>query len=106
MVFGILMFTKMPTAEAYIAHAVPREIRATVLGIYFFTGTEVSALLTPAIGKLIDTSGFRIAFLIVCAAMSAVAVASTVVLAALVKRSREERRKIASGEEGRAVFEE
>ena len=37
-IFGVLMFVRMPTAESYIAHAVPVRKRSTVLGIYFFSG--------------------------------------------------------------------
>jgi MFS family permease len=86
LVFGILMFTKMPTAEAYIAHAVPAKMRATVLGIYFFSGTEVSALLTPAIGSLIDAFGFKVGFLVVAGGMVCVAAVCTA-LFGVIRRS-------------------
>ena len=86
LLFGILMFTKMPTAEAYIAHAVPARMRATVLGIYFFSGTEVSALLTPAIGRLIDAFGFRTAFLAVACGMMCVAAVCTILFSVIKKR--------------------
>ena len=62
MTLGAMMFVKMPTAEAYIAGAVPPDRRATVLGVYFFSGIEVGAVLTPIIGRALDTYGFRAAF--------------------------------------------
>jgi len=59
---GTLMFTRMPTAEAHIASEVSERHRTTVLGIYFFSGMEGSALLTPLLGSAIDRWGFDSTF--------------------------------------------
>ncbi|MFW6223679.1 MAG: MFS transporter [Spirochaetota bacterium] len=72
---GTLMFTRMPTAEAHIAAEVAERHRSTVLGIYFFSGMEGSALLTPLLGSAIDRWGFGAAFSGLGAALAAVVVA-------------------------------
>jgi len=71
---GAVSTTRMPTSESYIAGNTPERRRATVLGIYFFAGTEVSGLLTPLIGYLIDRIGFYSTFSITSASMAAVVV--------------------------------
>ncbi len=60
--FGVLTFVRMPTSESYIAQAVPPRLRATVLGIYFFSGMEGAALFTPVLGAIIDAKGFGAGF--------------------------------------------
>jgi MFS family permease len=75
---GVLMFTKMPTAEAHIASEVPLRMRSTVLGIYFFSGMEGSALLTPFLGSIIDQHGFHTAFIGTAVVMAFVAVTCAV----------------------------
>jgi FSR family fosmidomycin resistance protein-like MFS transporter len=59
---GTLMFARMPTSEAFLAASVPKRLRGTVLGIYFFSGMEGSALLTPLLGSMIDRWGFSRSF--------------------------------------------
>ncbi|MFW5717360.1 MAG: MFS transporter [Spirochaetota bacterium] len=71
---GVLLFTKMPTAEAHIASEVSERYRTTVLGIYFFSGMEGSAILTPMLGAAIDRWGFRTGFLSLAAVMAAIAI--------------------------------
>jgi len=71
---GIVSTTRMPTSESYIAGNTPERRRATVLGIYFFAGTEVAGLLTPVLGNLIDRFGFYSSFAIASASMAVVAV--------------------------------
>ena len=63
LLLGMVMFTKMPTAEAHIASEVTEKHRTTVLGIYFFSGMEGSALLTPLLGAVIDRWGFNVGLL-------------------------------------------
>ena len=82
---GAIMFTKMPTAEAFIANAVKPERRATVLGIYFFSGVEGSALLTPLIGRSIDAYGFTRGFI----ATAVILLAMTLVTSILILIARE-----------------
>ena len=77
---GIVSSARMPTSESYIAGNTPKRRRATVLGLYFFAGTEVSGLLTPVVGILIDRLGFYYSFTIVTASMSAVVVACSLFL--------------------------
>jgi len=48
----------MPTAEAHIAAEISERRRSTVLGIYYFSGMEGSAVLTPILGSAIDRWGF------------------------------------------------
>ncbi len=58
LVLGVLMFVRMPTSEAHISATVEKRNRGTVLGIYFFSGAEGSAVLTPLLGATIDRWGF------------------------------------------------
>ena len=55
---GMTLFIRMPVSEAYILNRAPVHIRSTVLGIYYFAGTEGSGILTPVMGSLIDLYGF------------------------------------------------
>lgn len=55
---GLLTNTRMPTSESYISSNTPEYRRATVLGVYYFAGTGVSAPLAPIIGNLIERLGF------------------------------------------------
>ncbi len=77
---GTLMFTRMPTAEAHIAAEVSERHRTTVLGIYFFSGMEGSALLTPLLGSAIDRWGFEAAFPGLAAGLAAVVSVGGIVL--------------------------
>ena len=78
--FGVLMFVRMPTAESYVAHAVPIRMRSTVLGIYFFSGQEGAALLTPILGAVIDARGFSTGFIAIGICMLGVALICSVLL--------------------------
>jgi MFS family permease len=60
--YGLTMSVRMPTMESLIADVVPVGRRTTVLGIYFFMGTETSGLTTPVIGYLIDLYGLEPVF--------------------------------------------
>jgi len=77
---GIVSSARMPTSESYIAGNTPKRRRATVLGLYFFAGTEVSGLLTPVVGTLIDRLGFHSSFTIVSASMAAVVIVCSLFL--------------------------
>jgi FSR family fosmidomycin resistance protein-like MFS transporter len=55
--YGIVMSVRTPAMESLIADVVPVGRRATVLGIYFFLGTETIGLATPIVGRLIDIYG-------------------------------------------------
>ena len=73
----------MPTAEAHIATEVSDRHRTTILGIYFFSGTEGSAILTPIVGAAIDRWGFNPALTGLAGGMLAIALVCSVTLAAL-----------------------
>jgi len=78
---GTLMFARMPTAEAHIAAKISERHRSTVLGIYFFSGMEGSAVLTPLLGSAIDRWGFDAALPGLGAVLAAVVVACGIGLA-------------------------
>jgi MFS family permease len=61
-VAGFVQMTRMPTSESYLTTNTPQHRRATVLGIYYFSGTGISAPLAPIIGNLIDRIGFQRTF--------------------------------------------
>ena len=71
-VLGLVMNTRMPTSESYIAGNTPEHRRATVLGIYYFAGTGVAAPLAPIVGNLIDRMGFQKTFGIASAVTAAI----------------------------------
>lgn len=55
---------RMPVAESYIIRNTSDKHRSTVMGIYFFSGMEGGAVLTPLAGYLIDSLGFSTCFTI------------------------------------------
>jgi ACS family D-galactonate transporter-like MFS transporter len=63
-VVGLVSTARMPTSESYIYANAPLRYRATVLGVYYFSGTGVSGVLTPFVGKLIDSYGFKLTYTI------------------------------------------
>ncbi|MFC1965434.1 MFS transporter [Chloroflexota bacterium] len=71
-VVGIVNVARMPTSEAYIVEHTPKRRRSTILGLYFFAGMEISGLLTPVIGNLIDRFGFYRSFTITSVTLAAV----------------------------------
>ncbi len=81
---GACMSMRAPTAEAYLVNETPEKYRSTIFGIYYFAGMEVGALLTPAMGALIDRVGFTTGYTI--ASVSAFAI--TVVCSVFLRRQR------------------
>ncbi|UCD09452.1 MAG: MFS transporter [Dehalococcoidales bacterium] len=61
-IMGLIMNTRMPTSESYLTSNVPANKRATIMGIYYFSGTGIGAPLSPVVGKLIDAIGFARTF--------------------------------------------
>ncbi len=61
-IMGLIMNTRMPTSESYLTSNVPANRRATIMGIYYFSGTGIGAPLSPIVGKLIDAVGFARTF--------------------------------------------
>ncbi len=64
LVIGIVMYIRMPSAEAHIISQTPERYRSTVLGIYYFGGMEGAGIVTPIVGYLIDQFGFYSTFTI------------------------------------------
>lgn len=77
-VSGILSYTQGPTSEAYIIGHTPERRRSTFLGVYFFASAEVSGLLTPVVGILIDRVGFSSSFTLVSITLAVIVVVCTV----------------------------
>jgi MFS family permease len=61
-VLGFIVFARMSASEAYIVRRAPIDKRSTILGIYFFSGQEGGAIMTPVVGYMIDHYGFTAAF--------------------------------------------
>lgn len=61
---GTVIFARMSASETFIVSQAPPGSRSTILGIYYFTGTEGGGILTPVLGYAIDHLGFRTAFMI------------------------------------------
>ena len=61
---GTVVFARMSAAETFIVSQAPPGSRSTILGIYYFAGTEGGGILTPFIGYAIDHLGFQAAFAI------------------------------------------
>jgi len=57
-VMGFVVFARMSASEAYIVRRAPAAKRSSILGIYFFASQEGGAVLTPAVGYMIDHFGF------------------------------------------------
>lgn len=77
---GSFSTMRTPTSLSYITGNTPERRRATILGIYFFAGTEASGLFTPVVGNLIDRIGFRSTFTIASAVMGIVVVVCSLFL--------------------------
>ncbi len=85
---GLVSTARMPTSESYIVGNTPERRRATLLGVYYFSGTGVSGVLTPFIGSLIDRVGFQSTFAIT----SGVAAVVAVVCSLLIWKTREQKK--------------
>jgi len=80
LIIGACLFTCMPALESYIVRQAPEHRRSTVLGMYYFTGMETGAILTPALGFLIDQFGYSFTFNITGVAVIGVTVICAVFL--------------------------
>jgi MFS family permease len=77
---------RMPVAESYIIRNTSDKHRSTVMGIYFFSGMEGGAVLTPLAGYLIDTLGFT-----TCFTLASSVVVATVVICFFLLRGSDDR---------------
>jgi len=77
-VSGIFSYTRGAASETYIVGYTPEYRRSTILGIYFFANAEISGLLTPVIGMLIDWIGFSSSFTVVSITLAVIVLISSV----------------------------
>ena len=80
LIFGMIMYTRMPVAEAFVISNTSERNRSAVLGIYFFSGLEGGGVLTPVVGYLIDNLGFYYSFTIAGAAVVLVTLICAILL--------------------------
>jgi len=80
LIFGIVMYIRMPVSEAYIIGQTSERHRSTVLGIYYFAAMETGGILAPVMGSLIDQFGFDYSFNIAAIAVVAVTLTCSVFL--------------------------
>jgi len=86
LVFGVIIYTRMPVAEAFVISQTSEKNRSAVLGIYFFSGMEGGGVLTPLMGYCIDSLGFYYSFTLAGAAITVV----TIICAVLLERWKKE----------------
>jgi MFS family permease len=77
---GMSMYMSMPVTEAYVISHAPDRNRSTFLGIYYFASRGGPGLMAPALGRLIDTSGFSSSFTLAGFLLTVVGVICGVVL--------------------------
>ena len=82
---GMMIYTRMPSAESYILKETPLHRRSTIMGAYYFASMEAGGVLTPVMGSLIDRLGFFSSFTIAGIAVVAV----TLVCLAFLRGSRD-----------------
>ncbi len=80
LIFGIVMYIRMPASEAYIVGQTSKRHRSAVLGIYYFSAMEAGGILAPVMGFLIDRFGFDYSFSIAAIAVVAVTLTCSVFL--------------------------
>jgi MFS family permease len=80
LLIGGMNMTRMPTSESFLVSNIPPNRRSTMLGIYFFAGAEMSGVLTPFVGKLIDARGFDLVFTIASTSLITIAVVCSILL--------------------------
>jgi MFS family permease len=80
LVWGALSAIRMPTSESYIMANVSLQRRSTVLGIYYFAGSEGSGIFTPILGNLVDRLGFNTSFAIMAGGVFIVSLSVAAVL--------------------------
>ncbi|MFC1937059.1 MFS transporter [Chloroflexota bacterium] len=66
---GIIVYVIEPASQAYIVDEAPEHRRSLIMGIYFFSATEGSGVLTPVLGYVIDKIGFYSSVTIVSIAL-------------------------------------
>jgi MFS family permease len=69
LVLGILMAVRWPSSEAFLISRTSTSHRSAIFGIYYFSGMEIGAVLTPIMGSVIDRFGFNFSFTVVAATL-------------------------------------
>ncbi|MBI4283778.1 MAG: MFS transporter [Chloroflexi bacterium] len=77
---GMIIYIRIPVSEAFLVGQVSERRRSTLLGIFYFSGSEAGALLTPVIGNLIDRFGFNYGFTVAGVAIFVVALVCSLFL--------------------------
>lgn len=80
LIFGTVMYIRMPASEAYIIGQAPQRHRSKVYSLYYFAGMEGGAILAPIMGFFIDRFGFYSSFTIAGIAVVAVTLICSVFL--------------------------
>ena len=80
LLIGLIIYTRMPVAEAYVISQTSERNRSAVLGIYFFSSMEGGGVLTPLMGYGIDRLGFHDSFAIAGAALVVMTLACGILL--------------------------
>jgi len=68
-VIGMIMYLRMPVAEAYIIGQASTRNRSSIMGIFYFGSMESGSVLTLGMGYLIDHIGFNASLSIAGAAI-------------------------------------
>ena len=63
--FGLLMAMRQPVIQTLLLDTAPPQLRATVIGIYFFLGIEGMSLMQPIAGHFMDIWGITQVFHII-----------------------------------------
>jgi len=60
--FGTLLMGRAPVVEAFIMSQTNEKNRSTIMGIFYFSAMESGGVLTPIMGRLIDSRGFSFSY--------------------------------------------
>ena len=63
--FGVFAFMKYPAFQTLLVDVTPPQLRATVLGLYFFSMMEGMSLAQPIVGYFIDIWGINQVFSVI-----------------------------------------
>jgi len=84
--FGVVMYVRSPAIQTLLMDTIPPQLRATVLGVYFFFGMEGKSVIQPVAGYFMDILGIGEVFTII--ALISVALAVVALFLAIKPRLR------------------
>jgi nitrate/nitrite transporter NarK len=67
-ILQLVVSMRMAIAQVFVINHTQERHQSTLVGILFFSSSEVGSVLVPALGKLIDLFGFYVSFSISAAA--------------------------------------